>query len=140
MTRTLPPRPTAEQRHEVEELVCDLPGGRPGELAFDAPWQIRAFALAIGAHKAGQYDWAQFQRALVASIKDWEAEVEDVSDSSWSYYEHWVDALERVLDGQGTVASDALAARTQEILATPANRNHHEPHLEPVAIAPAIRH
>lgn len=140
MTPTLPAPPTAEQRREVEALVCDLPGARHKELAFDEPWQIRAFALAVSAHKAGQYDWATFQGALAASIQRWEAEVGDVGDSSWSYYEHWVDALESVLSGQGALASSALDARTAEVLAAPPGRNHHEAHLEPVAVDPAVRH
>jgi nitrile hydratase accessory protein len=127
-------------RREVEELVCGLPGGGDGERAFDEPWQIRAFALAVGAHRAGQYEWSAFQSALIASIQDWEKSVSNLDDPSWSYYEHWVSALESVLGQLGAIEPDSLEARTQEVLATPANKGHHKAHLEPIAIVPATRH
>ena len=93
--------PTPEDRAAVEALVADLPGrARPGDKGFEAPWELRAFALAVTAHKAGQFEWPQFQAALIASIKDWE-ETHPLDDASWSYYEHWVNAFENVLDQVG---------------------------------------
>lgn len=130
--------PTAEQRREVEKLVCDLPGGRPGEMAFNEPWEIRAFALAVSAHQEGKFVWADFQGALIESIREWEESVPDLDDRSWSYYQHWVVALEKVLGEAGRLSTDSLDAKTAEVLATPANRNHHEAHLEPIAIDPAL--
>lgn len=129
--------PTLEQRREVEELVCDLPGGRPGEMAFNEPWEIRAFALAVSAHKEGRFQWADFQAALAASIKLWEDSVEDLHDTSWSYYTHWVYALEHVL-GEA-VDPGALEGRTEEVLATPPNRNHHKAMRDPIAVDPGTR-
>lgn len=129
--------PTEARRRVVEQLVCGLPGGRPGELSFEQPWEIRAFALAVAAHNAGQYHWPSFQGALIDSIKDWEAANPTLTDPSWSYYEHWVTALETVLGDAGMLDADNLDARTREVLATPANRNHHEAHLEPIAVDPA---
>lgn len=124
----------AEQRQTVEDLVCDLPGGRPEDLAFNSPWEIRAFALAVAAHQSGHYEWTQFQGALIASIQEWETSVADLSDESWSYYQHWVTALEHVLSEVGAVHPGDVAGRTARVLATPPNRNHHKAVLEPVAI------
>lgn len=126
--------PEADRRAAIEDLVCDIPGGRTGELAFDSPWEIRAFALAVAAHQNGQYDWTQFQGALIASIQDWETSVADLSDESWSYYQHWVTALEQVLADAGKLGTAEFEAKTAEILATPPNRNHHKAILEPIAI------
>lgn len=139
MTAAAPMHPVIapEQRRAVEQLVCDLPGGRPGELAFEQPWEIRAFALAVAAHKAGRYDWQQFQQALIGSITQWEAENPTLDGPSWSYYEHWVSALEDVLDETGLFGVTDVDRRTAEVLASPPNRNHHEAHLEPVAVDPA---
>ncbi|HWD06357.1 MAG TPA: nitrile hydratase accessory protein [Amycolatopsis sp.] len=137
-TAPMRPAPTPEQRAEVEELVCDLPGGRPGELSFDEPWEIRAFALAVAGHKAGQFPWASFQSALIESIRKWESSVDDLSDTSWSYYEHWVEALEQVLTSSGSIEGEALDNETDKVLATPPNRNHHKAHLDPVAIDPPV--
>ncbi|MFT4263665.1 MAG: nitrile hydratase accessory protein [Nocardioides sp.] len=129
--------PAADQRRVVEQLVCGLPGGRPDQLSFEQPWEIRAFAIAIAAHNAGEYHWPSFQGALIDSIKEWEATSSTLDDPSWSYYEHWVTALETVLGNAGMLDAAGLDARTRDVLATPANRNHHEAHLEPIAIDPA---
>jgi nitrile hydratase accessory protein len=125
------------RRAEIDTLVCGLPAVREGDKAFDEPWQIRAFALAIGAHEAGEFEWTVFQSALIDSIKDWEERND--SDADFSYYEHWVRALEVVLSGAGKLDSDILDSKTQEVLATPANRGHHEARLDPIAIDPGTR-
>jgi nitrile hydratase accessory protein len=129
--------PATARRAAVEQLVCGLPGGRPGEMSFDKPWEIRAFALAVAAHQAGEYLWPQFQGALIDSIRTWESDHPQLQHETWSYYEHWVVALEEVLTEAGLVSSGELDARTETVLATPANRDHHEAHTEPIAIDPA---
>ncbi|VVJ17466.1 nitrile hydratase b-subunit() [Amycolatopsis camponoti] len=118
-----------ETRREVEQLVCGMPGGDPG---FEHPWEIRAFAMAVTAHRRLGFDWSEFQGALIASIQDWES-----SDAPWSYYRHWVSALEVVMAKAGVLDAAALDVQTEEVLALPANRNHHEAHTEPIAVDPA---
>lgn len=139
---TLPsPRPDAvalgEARRGVEDLVCDLPGGNPDELAFQHPWEIRAFAMAVAAHQELKFDWTDFQRSLITSISDWESTKADTSESPWSYYEHWVAALEGVLANAGLLSRTELEEQTQTVLAMPPNRNHHQAHTEPIAVDPA---
>ncbi len=120
-----------DARRRVEELVSRLPAG---DRAFDEPWEVRAFAMAVAAYHNGQYEWSEFQLSLVDSIKKWEA---DSGGEPWSYYEHWLEALETVLAGNGALSDAALDDRTRAVLATPRNANHHEAHREPVAIDPA---
>ena len=36
---------------------------------FDAPWQARAFAIAIALGEAGTYDWQTFQERLIERIE-----------------------------------------------------------------------
>lgn len=127
------------RRAEVDALVCGLPAPRDGDQAFDEPWQIRAFALAVGAHEAGEFEWPAFQSALIESIRSWEDQDAGTSESGWSYYEHWVRALEVVLDSVGKLDTDALNLRTREVLAVPPNRGHHEARLDPIAIDPGTR-
>ena len=91
------------RRAEIDALVHDLPEPRDGDQAFDEPWQLRAFAIAVGAHEAGEFEWAAFQSALIDSIDCWEKSAGSKSD--WSYYEHWVKALEMVL---GAASEDRL--------------------------------
>ncbi len=71
---------------------------RNGELAFDAPWQSRAFGLAAAYLEASGQDWATFRTHLMAAIAD-------LPDAT-PYYEAWVVALDRLLalDGHGARA------------------------------------
>lgn len=138
---TLPyPRPDAADlesaRHGIESLVCGMPGD-PSQVGFEHAWEIRAFAMAVTAHKELRFDWSEFQAALISSIQDWERDQSDSSESSWSYYQHWVAALESVTARRGLLAKAELDKQTQDVLAQPPNRNHHEAHAEPIAIDPA---
>ena len=121
-----------DARRRVEALVCDLPGG--DERSFAEPWELRAFAMAVAAYHNGQYEWSEFQLSLIDSIRRWETEG---GAEPWSYYEHWLTALETVLAGNGVLSEAALDERTRAVLATPRNANHHEAHREPVAVDPA---
>jgi nitrile hydratase accessory protein len=123
-----------DARRRVESLVCDLPGGSDAERSFDQPWELRAFAMAVAAYHSGQYEWSEFQLSLIDSIKKWEAEG---GAEPWSYYTHWLEALETVLAGNGALSDAMLDERTRTVLATPRNANHHEAHREPVAVDPA---
>jgi nitrile hydratase accessory protein len=124
-----------DARRRVEALVCDLPGGEE-QRAFDKPWELRAFAMAVAAYHQGKYAWSEFQLSLIGSIKRWE---DGSGDEPWSYYEHWLNALETVLADNGVLADAALDERTRAVLAMPRNANHHEAHREPVAVSPARR-
>ena len=121
-----------DARRRVEALISELPGG---DRAFDEPWQVRAFAMAVAAYHNGQYEWSQQLRlSLIDSIKKWEA---GDGTEPWSDYQHWLHALETVLAGNGVLTDAALDDRTKTVLATPRNANHHKAHREPVAVDPA---
>lgn len=142
MTTTALPDPRTDlpalerARRGVESLVCGMPGD-PSEVGFEHPWEIRAFAMAVAARNALEFDWSVFQAALVDSIKSWELDEESSDKGAWSYYQHWVAALETVIAGLGFGWGDELDQRTRTVLAEPPNRNHHEAHTEPIAIDPA---
>ena len=44
-----------------------------GELVFAAPWESRAFGLALALTETGLIDWEDFRQALIREIGDWEA-------------------------------------------------------------------
>src|SRR5919202_1561460 len=76
--------PDLAQRKAIERLLAELPeaGAIPrkeGELSFEAPWQIRALALAVAAHYQGRFPWADFQSQLVAAIASYR-EVERMTE------------------------------------------------------------
>ena len=143
MSATYPPpirvdtTEVGDARRRVEQLVCDLPGGGSEDRAFEQPWEIRAFAIAVAAYQSRQFEWSEFQLSLISSIKDWEERGKPADEDPWSYYEHWVDALETVLSGSGLLSESELDERTKVVLATPASSNHHEAFPEPIAIDPA---
>jgi nitrile hydratase accessory protein len=122
-----------DARRRVESLIRELPGGS-GDRCFDQPWELRAFAIAVAAYHSGQYEWSEFQLSLIASIKQWE---QSGGQEPWSYYAHWLEALESVLAGNGALSDAALDERTKTVLATPKNTNHHQAHRKPVAVDPA---
>jgi nitrile hydratase accessory protein len=121
-----------EARRRVEALVSELPAG--GQRAFEQPWELRAFAMAVAAYHSGQYEWSEFQLSLISSIRHWEAAG---GAEPWSYYEHWLSALETVLAGNGKLSEAALDERTRAVLDTPRDTGHHAARREPVAVEPA---
>ena len=125
-----------DARRRVEQLLTELPS-ESDQLSFDHPWELRAFALAVAAYHAGQYDWSEFQLALIGSIGSWETADATGEHEPWRYYEHWLGALETTLSGSGALAGDELDERTRTVIATPRDAGHHDAHREPIAVDPA---
>jgi nitrile hydratase accessory protein len=101
-----------------------------GELVFAAPWESRAFGLALALNEAGLIDWEDFREALIREIGDWEAA--HPSGEGWSYYECWLRALERTASARGLVDTGALADRAALFAARPAGHDHERHSREPV--------
>lgn len=110
-------------------LALDGPGAPPrsnGELVFAEPWESRAFGMAVALHDAGAFDWPAFQAALVARIAAWEADRS--GDETWSYYVHWLGALEDVLVADGTLGNREITERAGRLAARPAGHDHDREH------------
>jgi nitrile hydratase accessory protein len=74
-----------------------------GALVFAAPWEGRAFAIAVTLIDHLGLPWDEFRLRLIAAIGD---------DPERSYYESWVAALERLVVDHGVCSADALDAAT----------------------------
>ncbi|MBJ7220804.1 MULTISPECIES: nitrile hydratase accessory protein [unclassified Brenneria] len=109
---------------------------REGQAPFNKPWELRVFAIAVAACEAGEFEWAEFQEALTEVIKQWEAANPGFTQDDWSYYEHFVIALEVVLASHGKLSEDGLDQRAQVILETPVHK-HHVAKYDPIMIDPA---
>jgi nitrile hydratase accessory protein len=88
-------------RAAIDPHVADMRGRAAlprsnGELVFDAPWQGRAFAMAIGVVEALGLGWDEFRDRLVA-------EIDAAPDRA--YYESWLAAVERLLADHDIVRS-----------------------------------
>ena len=75
-----------------------------GELVFAAPWEGRAFGLAVTLSEKGAYAWDEFRSSLV----------EHIASGGEPYYESWLDALESVLLSHGVVTKDEVTRRAAE--------------------------
>jgi len=82
----------------------DPPGVGPGdEPVFGAPWQAQAFAMTLMLHERGLFTWAEWAQELAAQIRQAQGRGDpDVGDT---YYQHWLAALEQLVQQKG--ASDA---------------------------------
>jgi nitrile hydratase accessory protein len=89
----------------------DLPRHN-GELVFAAPWEARAFGLAVALSEQGVYAWGEFSRELAAQIAAGEAPGE-----TEGYYDCWLESLEHLVLEKGLVKPEELAARMAELAA-----------------------
>ncbi len=78
-----------------------------GEIIFNAPWEARAFGMAVALNESGAYEWRDFQQRLAAEIAA--AEHTDAADS---YYQHWLASLEALLIESGVITPEEIEALT----------------------------
>lgn len=87
---------------------------RNGELVFDAPWETRAFGVAMAMSQSGAYRFDDLRDLLIEEIRQWERTHDD-RDADWSYYAHWLTALERLLRQRELLDNDEIAERMRTI-------------------------
>ena len=83
-----------------------------GELIFQAPWEARAFGLAVALNHQDLYKWREFSAELAATI----AAADQNNDPS-SYYTRWVASLEELVIARGLISREQLDARIAECAA-----------------------
>jgi nitrile hydratase accessory protein len=88
------------------------------EQGFDAPWQARAFAVAVAVTQEEENSWDAFQERLAAEVERDAAGGTDRStadeDPETIYYEQWLEALSRLLVESGILTSAEINARARE--------------------------
>jgi nitrile hydratase accessory protein len=93
----------------------DSPPRANGELFFDDSWESRAFGMAIALSKKGHYEWESFRQQLIAAIAEWEAD-HALDDPSWSYYQRWLLALERLALESDLISPEELEELTTQLV------------------------
>lgn len=68
-----------------------------GEPVFDAPWQARAFAMAVHLNQTGLFLWKDWADRFSDRIAGFE--VNDTVDGSDTYYRLWLETLEDFVEG-----------------------------------------
>ena len=93
----------------VDRTIAYLEGDaalprKNGELVFAAPWEGRAFGLAVLLSDKGAYAWDDFRDRLV----------QEIAQGDHPYYESWLDALQSLLVSRGVVSAHEVSGRAAE--------------------------
>lgn len=83
-----------------------------GELIFQAPWEARAFGLAVALNQQELYEWREFSAKLAATIA-----AADQNDDPASYYTRWIASLEALIIAKGLLSRKQLDAKIAECAA-----------------------
>jgi nitrile hydratase accessory protein len=95
-----------------------------GELVFEAPWEARAFGMAVALNDRGLYEWRDFSQGLAA-----ETTAADHHKLPSSYYERWLATLEKLAIASGLVTPAEIEARAAEYASgAPDDHAHHDDH------------
>jgi nitrile hydratase accessory protein len=89
---------------------------RNGEPQFSAPWQSRAFGMAMALYEQRAFEWDEFRVRLVAEIAaaTGDRPERDADEDGSLYYRCWLGALTAVLADRGAVPAEELARRAEE--------------------------
>ncbi len=95
---------------QLDELDGTTPVPRKnGELVFQAPWEGRAFGMAVAMSDRQLYSWHDFRDRLVE-----ETALADARDTPSGYYERWLASLESLVIARDFLSQEELDARTVE--------------------------
>lgn len=104
----------------ARQLGCDEAS------VFSAPWEARAFAIALGLSRAGLFTWDEFRARLIAEVGASDRIRErDGTNRQGEYYEHFLRALEAVVTEKGIATRSDLMSKIAE-LETSAAPDAHE--------------
>ena len=71
---------------------------------FNEPWEAQAFAMVVKLHERGAFTWNEWAEVLGAEIKSSDA----------PYYEHWLSALEKIVEAKGLMSHNERLHRADE--------------------------
>ena len=97
---------------------------------FAEPWQAQACALAVKLSEQGHFTWKEWAAALAAELAA--AADRGEPDDGSRYYDHWLTALERLVQSKGLLDHAALVDRKEAW----ADAYRHTPHGKPVELRP----
>ncbi len=72
------------------------------EPVFKEPWEAQAFAMVVNLHQKGAFTWTEWADALSTQIQTSEPQ---------DYYQHWLHALESLVEKKQLTTSDELLSR-----------------------------
>jgi nitrile hydratase accessory protein len=114
---------------DLTRAVPDLPRDEGGPV-FREPWQAQAFAMTLALYRRGLFSWPEWAAALAAEIK--RAQAAGDPDAGDTYYQHWLNALERLIATKG-ITDEAALKRYRDAWDRAADRT---PHGTPIELRP----
>jgi nitrile hydratase accessory protein len=85
----------------VPSIPCDAKGP-----VFREPWEAQAFAMALALYDRGLFAWPEWAAILSDEIK--KAQAAGDPDTGETYYQHWLNALERMVAEKGVTDASTL--------------------------------
>ncbi|AMN39846.1 nitrile hydratase accessory protein [Rhodoplanes sp. Z2-YC6860] len=85
----------------VPSIPCDAEGP-----VFREPWEAQAFAMALALYDRGLFAWPEWATILGDEIK--KAQAAGDPDTGETYYQHWLNALERMVAEKGVTDASTL--------------------------------
>ena len=110
-----------------------LPRDQEGPV-FNEPWEAQAFALAVRLSEMGYFTWAEWAEVLSQEIKA--AQARGDPDLGNTYYQHWLNALERLCAAKNLVGDADRGRRKEEWRRAYLNT----PHGQPIELSAALKH
>ena len=92
------------------------------EPVFSEPWEAEAFAMAVTLSERGLFTWKEWAECLGAEIR---------ADPQRPYYEHWLSALEAMLEHKRVMNRDERLLRIEAWR----DAARHTPHGQPIKLA-----
>jgi len=102
-----------------------------GGPVFAEPWQAQAFALAVKLSEQGHFTWKEWAATLAGELEA--AAKRGEPDDGSHYYDHWLAALEHLVQAKGLLDRAALAERKEAW----ADAYRHTPHGKPIELRSA---
>jgi len=119
--------PAAARRatQAVPSIPCDAEGP-----VFREPWEAQAFAMTLALYDRGLFAWPEWAAILGDEIK--KAQAAGDPDTGETYYQHWLNALERIV-AEKAVTDAATLRRYHDAWDHAADRT---PHGTPIELKP----
>jgi nitrile hydratase accessory protein len=114
---------------DAQDLAAlpQLPRDEGGPV-FAEPWQAQAFALAVKLSEQGHFTWKEWAATLAGELEA--AAKRGEPDDGSHYYDHWLAALERLVQAKGLLDGAALVERKEAW----AEAYRHTPHGKPIEL------
>ena len=120
-----------DTRLPIDKLPA-LPRDQDGPV-FNQPWEAKAFALAVRLSEAGCFTWPEWVNIFSQEIKA--AQELGDPDLGDTYYQHWLNALERICASKDLVGSEDMHRRKASWRRAYLNT----PHGKPVDLSAAVK-